>query len=134
MRIRHEGGDRFVVSVRGHEIAVDQPVDQHGEDTAPTPTELFVASLATCVGFFARRYLRRHELPEAGLAVDAAFELSSDRPARVSRIDIRVILPAGLPAERTPAFLAVVERCTVHNSIERAPEVAIAVEAAHPAA
>ena len=60
MSVRHLGGDRFAVSVRGHELLVDQPVDAGGEDTAPTPTELLVAALACCVAFYARRYLRRH--------------------------------------------------------------------------
>jgi hypothetical protein len=46
-------GDRFAIDARGHTITVDQPADVGGADTAPTPTELFVASLAGCVGFYA---------------------------------------------------------------------------------
>jgi putative redox protein len=57
LQVRHLGDDRFAIDVRGHEIVVDQPVDAGGQDTAPTPTELFVASLAGCVAFYARRYL-----------------------------------------------------------------------------
>lgn len=40
--VAHHGGDRFRASIRGHEVLVDQPVAAGGEDTAPTPTELFV--------------------------------------------------------------------------------------------
>jgi uncharacterized OsmC-like protein len=46
----HLDGDRFAISIRDHMITVDQPVADGGQDTAPTPTELFVASLASCVG------------------------------------------------------------------------------------
>ena len=63
LTVAHRGGDRFRIRVRGHEIDVDQPVGDGGEDTAPTPTELFVAGLASCVAFYARRYLARHGLP-----------------------------------------------------------------------
>jgi putative redox protein len=42
-------GEAYQIRVRGHRVRVDQPVDAHGADSAPTPTELFVASLGTCV-------------------------------------------------------------------------------------
>jgi len=124
MRVEHRGGDRFDISVRGHIIAVDQPVRDGGDDTAPTPTELFVASLASCVAFYARRYLARHHLPTEGLAVEATFDMGS-RPARVAGVTLRVILPDGVPAERRDALLAVATHCTVHNTLETTPDVSI---------
>jgi uncharacterized OsmC-like protein len=69
MRVEHRGGDQFDINVRGHLVRVDQPVKDGGEDTAPTPTELLIASLASCVAFYVRRYLARHDLPTDGLAV-----------------------------------------------------------------
>ena len=45
MRIEHEGGDRYRVRIRGHELVVDQPTEDGGEDAGPTPTELFVAGV-----------------------------------------------------------------------------------------
>ena len=52
----------------------------------PTPTELFVASLASCVAFYAGRYLTRHGLSREGLGVSVAYEMATDRPARVANI------------------------------------------------
>lgn len=124
MRVEHRGGDRFDISVRGHIITVDQPVKDGGDDTAPTPTELFIASLASCVAFYARRYLARHNLPTEGLAVEATFDMGS-KPARVAGITLRVILPDGVPAERRDALLAVATHCTVHNTLETTPDVSI---------
>ena len=57
MDVRFVSGEAYEVAVRGHRVLVDQPADAGGEDSAPTPTELFVASLATCVAFYAGRYL-----------------------------------------------------------------------------
>lgn len=132
--VRHEQGDRFRVKIRGHELVVDQPVDDGGEDSGPTPTELFVAGLGSCVGFYAGRYLRRHDLPTEGLAVECDFAFATDRPARVSQIDLRVVLPEGFPEERRAGLLAVVEHCTVHNSITHPPEIGITLRAKQPAA
>lgn len=124
MRVEHLGEDRFAVDVRGHRVVVDQPAEMGGEDTGPTPTELFVASLASCVAFYARRYLRRHELPTEGLVVDADFVLGTG-PARVSDIDVRITLPNGFPEERRAGLLAVASHCTVHTSITQQPDIAV---------
>jgi putative redox protein len=135
MQVRHEGGDRFAARIRGHEVVFDQPTAQGGDDSGPTPTEVFAASLAACVGFFARRFLSRHDLPTAGLRVDAAYELGSARPSRVERITLRVITPEPLPENRRVAFERVCHGCTVHNTLQAAPDVEISVSAAQePAA
>ena len=124
MRVEHRGGDKFDINVRGHVVRVDQPVKDRGEDTAPTPTELFIASLASCVAFYARRYLARHDLPTDGLAVEATFNMGS-KPARVAGIAMRLIVPEGVPAERLDALLAVATHCTVHNTLASEPDVSI---------
>ncbi len=131
---RYEHGDRFRVVIRDHELLVDQPLTDGGEDAGPTPTELFVAGLATCVGFYTERFLRRHGLPSEGLAVRCGYTFADDRPARVGRIHIQVLLPEGFPEARRAALIAVVEHCTVHNSIATAPEIAIELGAASLAA
>lgn len=124
VHVEHQGGDRFGIAVRGHTLTVDQPADAGGEDSAPTPTELLVASLASCVAFYARRYLARHGLPTHGLGVDAGFEMGA-HPARVSAVDVRLHLPDGVPESRRGPLLAVARHCTVHNTLEHAPDVVI---------
>ena len=124
MTVRHLDGDRFAIGVRDHLITVDQPLADGGADTAATPTELFVASLASCVAFYARRYLSRHQLPTDGLTVTAQYTLGL-RPARVTDIRVDIQLPDGVPAERRDALLAVASHCTVHNSLTHPPEVTV---------
>jgi len=124
MRVEHREGDQFDITIRGHVISVDQPLPDGGNDTAPTPTELFIASLASCVAFYARRYLDRHHLATDGLAVEATFDMGA-RPARVAGIDVRLIVPDSVPAERREALLAVASHCTVHNTLAATPEVSI---------
>ena len=132
--VRHEEGDRYRIEVRGHAMTVDQPVEDGGADSAPTPTELFVAGLASCVAFYGGRYLARHELPAEGFGVDCSFAFATDRPARVASIEIAVTLPGAFPAERREAFLAVIEHCTVHNSIVSRPDIRVALVAKRRAA
>ena len=127
MRVETGGGEAYEIAVRGHRILVDQPVDAGGQDTAPTPTELFVASLAACVAFYAGRYLTRHGYSRTGLAVEAQFDLATDRPARVAAVRLTLHVPADLPAERWAALRAVAAHCTVHNSLSQPPLVELTV-------
>lgn len=119
--VNYRNRDRFRLRIRGHELVVDQPRDAGGDDMGPTPTELFMAGLAGCVGFSTERYLQRHGLDPGGLKVECRFGMSEDPPDRVDTAEIRVFLPEGFPEARRQPLLRVISRCTVQNSIQRPP-------------
>ena len=133
VRVDYEAGDRFRIAVRQHTIIVDQPVSDGGEDTAPTPTELLIASLASCVAFYARRFAARHDIPTNGLAVTADFSMASN-PARVGEIALQLHVPAELSPELQASLLAVTSHCTVHSTLMQRPEVRIELAALTPGA
>jgi putative redox protein len=122
--VEYLDGERFAIDIRGHSVTVDQPLADGGEDSAPTPTELLVASLASCVAFYARRYLARHQLPTAGLSVTADYTMGT-RPVRVADLSVDIQVPDGVPAERRDALLAVASHCTVHNTLTDHPTVTV---------
>lgn len=128
VRVDHKGGDLFEIAIRQHVLHVDQPTEDGGSDAAPTPTEMFVASLASCVAFYSRRFLSRHDLPTDSLSVTAQFTMG-EHPARVGEIRLSIQIPEDVPDDRRAALLAVASHCTVHNSLEQPPEVTIQLAA-----
>ena len=124
VEVTHVQGDQFAIGIRGHVLHVDPPESDSGADSAPTPTELFVASLASCVAFYARRYLTRHNLPEEGLAVSATAEFGA-KPSRIATMTLVLTLPDGVPLDKREALLAVASHCTVHNTLTHPPEVTV---------
>jgi putative redox protein len=124
------GGDRHRISVRGHEIVVDQPLDGGGEDSGPTPTDLFVASLGSCVAHCARRGLGRDG---EGPTVRCGWAMSGAAPWRVSMITIDVTLPPDTTDARLDAVRRAVAHCTVHNSLNAPPTVSIRTAVAQEA-
>jgi uncharacterized OsmC-like protein len=128
LEVIHVEQDVYTVDIRGHRLRVDQPLEAGGTDTAPTPTELFAASLAACVAFYAGRYLQRHGLPRSGLRVRAEFTMAADRPARVASLRLVIAPPPELPEQRRAGLLAVASHCTVHNTLQQPPEVDIELE------
>lgn len=113
----------LAVVVRDDVVHIDQRIEPGGGDAGPSPTELFVASLAACAGFYARRYLTRYGLPAEGLVVGASYTVSDRPPARITGIELRIQPPATIPEHRRKALIAVAEHCTVHNSIMQPPRI-----------
>jgi len=124
IRVRHLGDAQFSILTRHHELVVDQPFEGGGENLGPTPTELFVASLASCVAFYGRGFLHARGLADR-VDVDARWSLELG-PTRVGRIDITIDAPA-VPRERLDAFRRAIEHCTVHNSLHDPPVVSFSV-------
>jgi Predicted redox protein, regulator of disulfide bond formation len=131
IHVTHQGGDRLLIETRGHQLRSDQPVEDGGDDSAPTPTELFLAGLAGCVAFYGARFLRRHGLATEGLAVTCNYAWAAN-PTRIGAIDLSVEAPA-LTADRREAFSRVIEHCTVHNTLLQPPQVRIRVASAQAA-
>ena len=125
VEVSYLGGESYAVSTRGHTLLTDQPTTAGGADAAMTPTELLIASLSSCVAFYAGRYLARHGLNRDGLHVTAAFTTATDRPARIGTVRLVLRLPGGVPPSRQAALLAVASHCTVHNTLRQAPDIAI---------
>jgi putative redox protein len=125
------GGDRHRITVGRHELIVDQPRDAGGEDAGPTPTDLFDASLASCIAHYARRGLGSYG---GAPAVHCTWTMSETPPWRVAAISIDVRLPAGTPDSRVAAVRRAVAHCTVHNSLLRPPMLTITTTAASPIA
>ncbi len=127
VEVHHIQGDRSEIRIGHHVLVTDQPLDSGGGDTGPTPTEMFIASLAACAEFYVQRFLRRHLDSLDGLAVRASAQMSDDRPARVTRVDIAVQLPHGTPAELKNGVLRAADRCLVRESLRHPPEVELVV-------
>ncbi|HLB39485.1 MAG TPA: OsmC family protein [Actinomycetota bacterium] len=129
INVRAEGSDRYSIRIGAHTLVVDQLINDGGTDRGPTPTDLFVASLASCTAHYAGRFLRRHGLGADGLEVSCSFEMAEDRPARVGSISLDVGVPEGVPPHLSERFRAVIEHCTVKNSIVTPPRMHLHVSA-----
>jgi putative redox protein len=122
--------DRHRIAVRGHELLVDQPRGDGGAEAGPTPTELFVASLASCIAHYARRGLGSGG---EGPSVHCSWTMSDSAPWRVNSIDIDVRLPAATSDARIAAVRRAIGHCTVHNTLMDPPSVRISASAGVPA-
>jgi putative redox protein len=124
MTIAWEKGLQLSARVRSHRIVADQPKEEGGDDAGVTPVEMLVASLGTCIGFYAVRFCQRHRIATDGLTVDMSWGYA-ERPHRIGSLAAKITLPVALEPSVASRLQNVVEHCTVHNSIKVAPAIAI---------
>lgn len=97
--------------IDGHRVRFDVPVSMGGRNRAPLPPQVFVASLASCVGAVVADYCRRHDLDPTGLVVRADFA-KADHPRRLQNLRLAIHLPNVDCDEACSA--AVLERVAAH--------------------
>lgn len=132
VKASYDGGDRVDITVRGHRIRTDQPFDGGGSDTGPTPTELLVGSLVSCMGFYAQRFLRRNGVDPADLRLSARFTTTNQRPHRVTDIEIAVHIPPRTPERLVAPLQRVMDSCTVHNTLRTEPSITVSLSRVYP--
>jgi putative redox protein len=108
---------RAVVRAGPFDIVVDEPPSAGGEGSGPQPTDVFLASIASCfalaMAFAARR--RGYALPEMEVEVTGFY----DGP-RFSRIDVEVACAAD--ASVLDELLPEAQRvCYVTNTLREVP-------------
>ncbi len=114
------GGLKVDAEVHGHLIRTDQPVRDGGEGTAPSPFDLFLASLATCAGYYALAFCIGRGIPTSGLTLSLVTEKEPGAKT-IGRMTIRIGLPAGFPEKYREAIIKAVDACAVKAHINNPP-------------
>lgn len=112
----YKGDMAFESQIGDHTITIDVPAPMGGKDRGPTPPEVFIASLGSCIGAFVAQYCEKSGIDDSGMSVDMNFEKASD-PTRLVNIKAIVKLPNGECGKRLKAVQAVAEHCPVHATI-----------------
>lgn len=103
--------------LRGFTVPSDEPPPA-GEDTGPTPTELFLTALASCFGMSMAAAARRRGLALADLAVRVTGTYDGPRYAHIQV----AVVSSSLPRTELEGLLGrAVHGCYVSNTLLHAP-------------
>jgi ribosomal protein S12 methylthiotransferase accessory factor len=120
-KVTLEGGKRVATRIGNHLIMTDQPKKHGGGDSAPAPYDLFVASIATCAGFYVQSYCDNKGIDSSGIEIT----LSTRRDPKSKQINgfvTTIHVPKELPEKLYPALKRVAEQCAVTKTILNNPE------------
>lgn len=113
----HKGNMLFESKMGNHSLVIDVPASMGGLDRGPTPPQVFVASLGSCIGAFVAEYCERNHIDTTGLTVDLNYEKAAN-PTRLINLKATVHLPNGVCGNRIQAIERVAQHCPVHESIK----------------
>lgn len=109
--------DKFEIKTYPSEVQIYADKKEADSTPAgPNPLELFLSSLASCIGVFAKRYLERHKIEFKDLRIEAQAEFTTEAPMRLIKIEAKVYTDADL-GDKEAVFLRFIEGCPIHNTI-----------------
>lgn len=127
------GGARVDAHLGRFTLHTDQTAADGGEDSAPSPFDLFLASTAACAGFYVQRFCQQRHIPTNGLHLTQRLEVDPET-GHVVKLLIDIQLPADFPAKYQAAVIRAAEQCTVKKHLEHPPAFEIATTWAEPIA
>ncbi len=121
LKLNFPGGLKVDVEYKGFVVQTDQPVHQGGENSAPSPFDYFLVSIAACAGFYALAFCEERNIPTAGLQITMTPERGAESKM-IDKLTIAVDLPAGFPDKYRTAIVRAIDHCTVKAHIQRPPK------------
>ena len=127
VRVRGSGGLAQEIEIGAHRLRADEPISAGGTDTGPTPYQLLLAALGSCISMTVALYARRKGWPLEGVEVRLGHEKihatdcaeCETHEGFLDRITKRITLHGPLDAEQRQRLSDIAERCPVQRTIQR---------------
>jgi putative redox protein len=113
---RREHGLRHTVAVREHQLTVDEPPQEGGEDAGPDPQELLAVSLASCTAITIEMYAARKGWDIGHVEVNV--EYTPAERGCPTKFELVLRLPEDLPAEQVERLRVIAAKCPVHRTLD----------------
>jgi ribosomal protein S12 methylthiotransferase accessory factor len=121
MKIYFPGGKKVYAEYNGFIQQTDQPKESGGESSAPSPFELFLASLGTCAGFYVLSFCQQRGIDPTAIEIRQSME--RDRQTHlITMVNMEIILPAAFPEKYRAAVVQAAQLCTVKKHLENPPK------------
>jgi len=121
-KVMFPGGVKVDAAFRDFIIRTDQPVRDGGDGTAPSPFVLFLASLATCAGYYVLSFCRSRNISTDGIEVTMRTEKDA-KGKMIALISIEISLPPDFPEKYAGAVVKASEQCTVKGHLQFPPDI-----------
>jgi len=128
MEITFDGGKVVTAHSHGHIIKTDQPVNNGGLDSAPSPFELFMASIGTCAGLYVKSFCDNRSIPTDKIKIIQSVEYDKESGLPVNiKLDIK--LPDNFPDKYKSSVISVAELCKVKKTMASPPVIEVITSA-----
>ena len=122
------GGSRVDAHFGNFTVNTDQPP----ASSAPSPFEVFLASIGTCAGIYVLGFCQQRGLPTTDIRIIERVN-HSQLTHMVEKIDLEIQVPATFPEKYRESLTRSAELCAVKKHLENPPQFNISTEVVAPA-
>jgi len=116
MLIDFPGGSRVDAHFGDFTVNTDQPPAA----SAPSPFEVFLASIGTCAGIYVLGFCQQRGLPTTDIRIVERVA-HSQLTHMVEKIDLEIQVPATFPEKYRESLIRSAELCAVKKHLENPP-------------
>jgi len=111
----------------GFIVRTDQRVKEGGENSAPSPYEYFLSSLATCAGIYVLSFCQERKIPTEGISLVQRLEYGKKEDGKpfLEKIVLEIIVPPEFPEKYHKALIKVADQCAVKKTIMNPPKIEV---------
>ncbi|MEM7755533.1 MAG: OsmC family protein [Planctomycetota bacterium] len=107
---------------RSHTLVVDVPPSKGGSDQGPSPHDLLLTSLGSCIAITCNMYATRKQWPLEGIDVGVRHDLPAERGGK-ERLTVTLAFRGDLSPEQHERLTEIAHKCPVHKAITAGVEV-----------
>jgi ribosomal protein S12 methylthiotransferase accessory factor len=124
MIIDFPGGARVDAHFGEFTVKTDQPTMGGGENSAPAPFSIFLASIGTCAGIYVLGFCRERGLPTDGIRIIQRVNRNR-MTGMVDNIDLEIQVPPEFPQKYYDALIRSADQCAVKKHLENPPKFSV---------
>lgn len=124
MQVYFPGGKRVYADYGHFTIETDQPARGGGDDSAPAPFDLFLASIGTCAGIYALGFMQQRGIDPSDSKLIMRTHFNPEI-GLVDNIELELHTPPGFPEKYRDAIINAMELCAVKKHLHQPPKFAI---------
>ncbi len=124
MKVSFPGGKQVQAEYRGHVIRTDQSEKSGGSGSAPSPFDLFLASIGTCTGYYVLAFCQQRNIPTDDIELSLSMIQDADQHL-IKQITVEVSLPEGFPDRYLGACVKAAAQCTVKRHLQDPPNIVL---------
>ncbi|PIE03038.1 MAG: osmotically inducible protein OsmC [Acidobacteria bacterium] len=117
MKVKFPGGKKVDAIFKGFTFKTDQPCESGGEGSAPDPFSMFLASLATCSGFFVKNFCDQRGIDAREIELFLNTD-SNDELGKITAFHLEINVPAEFPAKYEKALVQTAKLCKVKKHLD----------------
>ncbi|MDD4603057.1 MAG: OsmC family protein [Bacteroidales bacterium] len=116
IQVFYDGGKKVSALLDGFTVHTDQPVKAGGDASAPTPFNLFLASLGTCAGFYVKEFCDQRSIPTDKIHLNMDYEYDPLNNM-IAKFIIHIHVPQDFPAQYDSALIRTASLCAVKRHL-----------------